>query len=210
MHCRDEAFVHDDLSICIHLMTNLRSLCLGAFYLDPLACLSQLTRLTHLKLGHSLIHHDFIGGCPWISALVNLHHVGLHDSQLVTADTISGLTHLTQLASLYLCVDLYYVDELVDLSALISLTKLQLHGQVPFGSRRRISSMLMHLSNLPIRILQIWQECYEGLSGGQRELLEAEYVCSANVAVVLPVHMRRALVNGSLKHTMSGQAFLRM
>lgn len=88
-------------------MTNLRSLCLDQFCIDPLNSLSQLVHLTHLEF-HRLSEPgpDSEASCPWLSTLTNLHHLGLHSSELIRAGALTGLACLTQLASLSLCVAL--------------------------------------------------------------------------------------------------------
>lgn len=212
-HCRDWAStVDDDLSPCIRLMTDLRSLCLGKYCVEPFARLSQLTRLTHLEFSYYYLLNE---SCPWLSALKSLHHLGLQSSLLDDAVTIAGLACLTQLASLDLAIDTDQcsADELLHLSALISLTQMQLHGLFPINDLQKARSMLMLLSSLPIRVLRVWHDEEEYLADDDDDyatVMNAEHLSAAAMVGLLPAHMHRALVNGELRHCMGGHAYLRM
>lgn len=106
----------NELGPCVPLMTNLRSLCLGENPITPLESLSRLTQLTHLSF-----HGLTATSCAWVGALTNLHHLGLQSSELVNTGTLAGLAHLTQLASLELCMDLRLPSEDPEEAALRSV-----------------------------------------------------------------------------------------
>lgn len=197
-------------------MTNLRSLCLGEWDVarDQLDQLSGLKQLTNLEISQYSPYYDGGTSCPWLSRMTHLHQLALRNSQLVDEGTIAGVACLEHLASLELCIDQGDPDELRCLSALSNLTRLQLHGRMSIHNEQEVGSILMPLSGIPLRVLQVWhdEEEYfeEGRAGDYQRASKAEHLTATAMAGLLPAHMHRALVNGGLGHDMGGHAHLRL